>query len=72
MSKSRGFEKIALAVVCHNGDHDDSFAIVEEDYEKDIEVIVEEQHIIYNIKNVDSDDDFYGHFVDPDQTFFNQ
>jgi hypothetical protein len=43
MSKSRGFEKIALAVVCHNGDHDDSFAITEEDYEKDIEVIVEEQ-----------------------------
>jgi hypothetical protein len=43
MSKSRGFEKIALAIVCHNGDHDDSFAIVEEDYEKDIEVIVEEQ-----------------------------
>ena len=34
---------IALAVVCHNGDHDDSFAITEEDYEKDIEVIVEEQ-----------------------------
>ena len=27
----------------HNGDHDDSFAITEEDYEKDIEVIVEEQ-----------------------------
>ena len=43
MSKSRGFEKIALAIVCHNGDHDDSFAITEEDYEKDIEVIVEEQ-----------------------------
>ena len=43
MSKSRGFEKIALAIVCHNGDHDDSFAIVEEDYEKDIEVIVEEK-----------------------------
>jgi len=43
MSKSRGFKKIALAVVCHNGDHDDSFAIVEEDYEKDTEVVIEEK-----------------------------
>lgn len=42
MSKSRGFKKIALAIVCHNGDHDDSFAVVEEDYEKDTEVLVEE------------------------------
>lgn len=41
MSKSRGFEKKALCVVCHNGDHDDAYA-VEEEYDKDIEAIVEE------------------------------
>jgi hypothetical protein len=41
MSKSRGFEKVALAIVCHNGDHDDSFAIAEQDYEKDTEILIE-------------------------------
>jgi len=55
MSKSRGFEKIALAVVCHNGDHDDSFAIVEEDYEKDIEVIVEEKMEVKSGCNANDD-----------------
>lgn len=29
MSKSRGFEKIALCLVCHNGDHNDSIGLVE-------------------------------------------
>lgn len=30
MSKSRGFEKIAICLVCHNGDHNDSIGLVEE------------------------------------------
>jgi len=29
MSKSRGFEKIAICVVCHNGDHNDTLCVVE-------------------------------------------
>jgi len=29
MSKSRGFEKIAICVVCHNGDHRDTLCLVE-------------------------------------------
>lgn len=29
MSKSRGFEKIAVALICHNGDHNDTIATVE-------------------------------------------
>ena len=29
MSKSRGFEKIAVCVVCHNGDHNDTLVLVE-------------------------------------------
>ena len=44
MSRSRGFEKKALCVICHNGDHDDAFGVVE-DYEKDTEVVVDDQVI---------------------------
>lgn len=33
MSKSRGFKKIAVCVVCHNGDHNDSLVVVEEKVE---------------------------------------
>jgi len=29
MSKSRGFEKIAVCVVCHGGDHNDTLGLVE-------------------------------------------
>lgn len=29
MSKSRGFEKIAICVVCHGGDHNDTLCVVE-------------------------------------------
>lgn len=29
MSKSRGFEKIAICIVCHNGDHNDTLCVVE-------------------------------------------
>lgn len=29
MSKSRGFIKIAICLVCHNGDHNDSIGLVE-------------------------------------------
>ena len=29
MSKSRGFEKIAVCVICHNGDHNDTLCLVE-------------------------------------------
>lgn len=29
MSKSRGFEKIAICVVCHGGDHNDTLCLVE-------------------------------------------
>jgi hypothetical protein len=32
------------------------------------EIIIEQPHIIYNIKHIDSDDDFYGHFYDIDQS----
>jgi hypothetical protein len=30
MSRSRGFEKIAICVICHNGDHNDTLCVVEE------------------------------------------
>jgi len=30
MSKSRGFEKIAICLVCHGGDHHDTLCLVEE------------------------------------------
>ena len=30
MSKSRGFKKIAICLVCHNGDHNDTICLVEE------------------------------------------
>ncbi len=30
MSKSRGFEKIAICVVCHGGDHHDTLCLVED------------------------------------------
>lgn len=33
MSKSRGFEKIAICVICHNGDHNDTLAVVEQKLE---------------------------------------
>lgn len=29
MSKSRGFEKIAICLICHNGDHNDTICLVE-------------------------------------------
>lgn len=29
MAKCRGFEKIAICVVCHNGDHNDTLCLVE-------------------------------------------
>lgn len=45
MSKQRGFAKVALCVVCHNGDHDDSFGIVEDSVksteDKDLVVLCE-------------------------------
>lgn len=30
MSRSRGFKKIAICIVCHNGDHDDTICLVEQ------------------------------------------
>lgn len=30
MSKSRGFKKVAICVVCHGGDHNDTLCLVEE------------------------------------------
>ncbi len=30
MSRSRGFKKIAICLVCHNGDHNDTICVVEE------------------------------------------
>lgn len=30
MSKCRGFKKIAICLVCHNGDHNDTICLVEE------------------------------------------
>lgn len=40
MSKSRGFTKIAICLVCHSGDHDDTVSVVEE---KDKICLVEEK-----------------------------
>lgn len=34
MSKSRGFEKIAICLVCHNGDHNDTICLVEDKMDK--------------------------------------
>jgi len=33
MSKSRGFKKIAICLVCHSGDHNDTICLVEEKIE---------------------------------------
>ncbi|MBD3282078.1 MAG: hypothetical protein GF387_00475 [Candidatus Portnoybacteria bacterium] len=33
MSKSRGFKKIAICLVCHSGDHNDTICLVEEKLE---------------------------------------
>jgi len=45
MSSSRGFKKIALCVICHSGDHDDTLCIVEDKVkmteDKDLIVTVE-------------------------------
>lgn len=30
MSKSRGFSKIAICLICHNGDHQDTIGVIEE------------------------------------------
>lgn len=30
MSRSRGFEKVAICLVCHSGDHNDTICVVEE------------------------------------------
>ena len=40
MSKKRGFEKKAILIVCHSGDHDDTIAIVED---KDLIGLCEEK-----------------------------
>jgi hypothetical protein len=42
MSKSRGYKKIALCVICHNGNHDDTIGVVEE-IDKDLLALVEEK-----------------------------
>jgi len=34
MSKSRGFKKIAICLVCHSGDHNDSIGLVEQKIEE--------------------------------------
>ena len=39
MSKKRGFEKIAVCLVCHGGDHNDTIALVEEKYQSMLELI---------------------------------
>lgn len=39
MSKSRGFRKIAICLVCHNGDHNDTLCLVEEKEENNEGVI---------------------------------
>ena len=40
MSKKRGFSKIAICLVCHSGNHDDTIGVVED---KDLIAIVEEK-----------------------------
>jgi len=45
MSASRGFRKVALCIICHKGDHDDTFVTVEDacgvTVEKDLIAVVE-------------------------------
>ena len=36
MSKSRGFRKLAICLVCHSGDHNDTIGLVEEKYEENL------------------------------------
>lgn len=40
MSKSRGFTKVAILLICHSGDHDDTVVVVEN---KDLIGLVEEK-----------------------------
>ena len=46
MSRSRGFKKIALCIVCHNGDHDNTVVVAEDAVisteDKDLFITVEE------------------------------
>ncbi len=41
MSASRGFEKIAICIVCHGGDHNDTLCVVES-------YVVEQQNLNFN------------------------
>jgi signal peptidase I len=41
MSKSRGFEKVAICLVCHGGDHNDTLCLVEERNQTSLEVSYE-------------------------------
>jgi hypothetical protein len=36
MSRSRGFEKIAICLVCHNGDHNDTIGMVEQKIQEEL------------------------------------
>ena len=36
MSKSRGFKKIAICLVCHSGDHNDTIGLVEQNNQMDL------------------------------------
>ena len=40
MSRSRGFEKVAICLVCHNGDHNDTICLVEKKVNKSLPLTV--------------------------------
>ena len=48
MSEKRGFKKIALCIVCHSGDHDDTLAVVEE--KEDRIALTEEKDLIVTVE----------------------
>ena len=43
MSRRRGFEKVAVCLVCHNGDHNDTIAVVERFVQPEITYIESEE-----------------------------
>ncbi len=50
MSKSRGFKKIGICLVCHSGDHNDTIVVIEEK----IQTIIEKNIIKKNTKKIEN------------------
>ena len=51
MSKSRGFKKIAICLICHNGDHNDTIVLAEEQELKNNKLIFKTHAFNPNIDN---------------------